>query len=187
MKERFELSKAQKRANELKDILAPFCDQIAIAGSIRRKLPLVGDIEILYIPKEAEETPEGDLINKTIDKSHEKILSLMSSGVLDFRKKRNGTISFGPRVKLLIDNKSGIPLDLFSCQREEWINNLVSRTGGKMTNITIASYAKRLGWNWKMSGAGFINPETKEIFSPQTEQEVFGFAKVPYMDPEERP
>jgi DNA polymerase/3'-5' exonuclease PolX len=186
MKKRFEHSVAQERAKEIKAMLSPFCEKITIAGSIRRNLPQVGDIEILYIPKRVEETPQGDLIAKIVDKSQERILSLIKSGIIDFRKKRNGTISFGQRVKLLIDKKSGIPLDLFSCQEEEWINNLVSRTGGKMTNITIASYAKRLGWNWKMSGAGFINHRTKEFFQPQTEEEVFGFARVPYMEPEER-
>jgi len=187
MKQKFPLIHAQERAAYLRELLAPHCLRIEIAGSIRRKRPEVGDIEILYIPKRLEGVPKGDLMPKILDHSHKRILHLVKEGILDFRVKKNGATSFGPRVKLLVDTKSGIPVDIFSCDEQQWVNNLVSRTGGKMTNITIASYAKRLGWNWLMSDIGFVNKRTSEVFAPQCEEDVFRFARVPYMEPEDRP
>ena len=46
-----ELSLAIEIAEQIKTDLAPFCDRIEIAGSIRRRKPDVGDIEIVAIPK----------------------------------------------------------------------------------------------------------------------------------------
>lgn len=41
-------------AEKIKAQLAPHCDRIEIAGSIRRKKPEVKDIEIVVIPKPYE-------------------------------------------------------------------------------------------------------------------------------------
>jgi DNA polymerase/3'-5' exonuclease PolX len=42
---------ARKVADELVQALTPRCEQICIAGSLRRGKAEVGDIEILYIPR----------------------------------------------------------------------------------------------------------------------------------------
>ena len=45
-----------KQAKEIADnivlMLSPFCDRIEIAGSIRRKKELIGDVEIVAIPND---------------------------------------------------------------------------------------------------------------------------------------
>ncbi len=46
-----ELYKTLQIAEKVKAQLAPHCERIEIAGSIRRKKPDVGDIEIVAIPK----------------------------------------------------------------------------------------------------------------------------------------
>ncbi|GAH73129.1 unnamed protein product, partial [marine sediment metagenome] len=46
-----ELEKAKVIAENLKSLLAPVCEKIEVAGSIRRQKPDVGDIELLCIPK----------------------------------------------------------------------------------------------------------------------------------------
>ncbi len=45
-----ELEKAQIIADQVKNKLAPFCERIEIAGSIRRRRPFVHDIDIVAIP-----------------------------------------------------------------------------------------------------------------------------------------
>jgi len=47
----FDLSYAQGIAEGLVEQLAPHCDKISIAGSIRRQRAFVKDIEIVAIPK----------------------------------------------------------------------------------------------------------------------------------------
>lgn len=58
--EKVELAAARRMADRLLALLAPACERIAIAGSIRRGVPLVGDIEIVAMPRVTTE-PAGDL------------------------------------------------------------------------------------------------------------------------------
>ncbi|HEX3051050.1 MAG TPA: hypothetical protein VHP83_10385, partial [Aggregatilineaceae bacterium] len=48
---RFPIEFAAKVAVKVCERLSPYCDRIAIGGSIRRKLSFVGDIELIAIPK----------------------------------------------------------------------------------------------------------------------------------------
>lgn len=50
MKTKITLAKAEEIANKIVHKLAPFCDRIEIAGSIRRNKAAVGDIEICCQP-----------------------------------------------------------------------------------------------------------------------------------------
>lgn len=45
------LAEARRTAAHIANSLAPFCHTIEVAGSIRRERPLVGDIEIVALPR----------------------------------------------------------------------------------------------------------------------------------------
>ena len=45
------LAEALRLAEDLADELAPYCDRIEVAGSIRRRVPLIGDLELVAIPR----------------------------------------------------------------------------------------------------------------------------------------
>ena len=45
------LADAQRTADHIAAALAPFCHRIAVAGSIRRQRPSVGDIELVALPQ----------------------------------------------------------------------------------------------------------------------------------------
>ncbi|RYD50171.1 MAG: hypothetical protein EOP83_24365, partial [Verrucomicrobiaceae bacterium] len=55
-KPRFPREAALVVAGELVHLLGPVCERIAIAGSLRRDKPEVGDVEILFVPR-IEERP----------------------------------------------------------------------------------------------------------------------------------
>ena len=61
------LQQAQQIAERIKSELAPHCDRIEIAGSIRRKKPEVKDIEIVCIPKPYETGLFASGIAKVVD------------------------------------------------------------------------------------------------------------------------
>ena len=42
-----ELQEAQKFANQIVEHISPFCERIAVAGSIRRRKPIVRDVDIV--------------------------------------------------------------------------------------------------------------------------------------------
>jgi DNA polymerase/3'-5' exonuclease PolX len=50
-KTRWSATIARRVADELVEALTPRCEQICIAGSLRRGKSEVGDIEILYVPR----------------------------------------------------------------------------------------------------------------------------------------
>jgi DNA polymerase/3'-5' exonuclease PolX len=189
IKHLYKLDQAKEIAEEILCYMEDHCSLITVAGSIRRKKAEVKDIEIIYTPLiiEAQSERELNILPIKINRSEEIIQKLIKDNTLAYRIKKDGTKAFGERVKLLRHTKSQIPVDLFCCQPKEWANNLVSRTGGKTTNITIASHAKKMGWNWLPFNEGFKHKHTKEIYTTKSERAVFDFVNLPYLEPWERP
>jgi len=60
-KQRYPASIARKVADEMATELAPRCERIEIAGSLRRGKADVGDIEILYVPRIGQVRVPGEL------------------------------------------------------------------------------------------------------------------------------
>ena len=117
-KRRIPLAEAEDLADELLTLLRPACERIEVAGSIRRKKPAVGDIELVMIPK-VELRPIGfNLFGEPTDHQRvnevDQLCALMiEQGILERRLDRNGRPSWGERAKLA--RYRGVGLDLFSC------------------------------------------------------------------------
>lgn len=186
-KTKISIEEALPRAQHILKTLEPFCERIQIAGSIRRKKPKVGDIEILYIPKKGTVHLPGDLMpTEAEDLCEVNLQKLITEKILSLRSKSDGSTAFGKKVKLLRITQCQTALDLFRCTPENWFNNLVSRTGGKDSNILIASTALKQGLNWLPFGNGFQIQTTGEIIPVTKEEDVFQTLKIPFIPPEER-
>lgn len=179
-------------AGALYKVLAPFCNRIEIAGSLRRKLAYVGDIEILYIPKLAL-APQGffeAILNgespETKNMADYAILQLVSTGILAKRKNVNGSEIWGESNKLAVHVASGIPVDLFATTLERWAVSLVIRTGGKQTNIDLAMAAKRQGLKLHPYGDGYTNRRTGEHIRCRSETDVFSAVGLRCVPPSQR-
>lgn len=169
-----ELAKAKAIAEELKALLEPACEKMAVAGSIRRQKPEVGDIELLCIPKYAD----------GVDQLDREIGELVVQRILGFRRNKLGSQVYGPKNKLMIHVPSGIGVDIFSTDFECWPVSLVVRTGGEKTNKRIAMAAIRKGWHLRAYGRGFTTPEGEVVC--RSERDVFEFVDLPYLEPCER-
>lgn len=115
------LEHAKAIAEELVKQLAPHCERIQIAGSIRREKPEVKDIEIVAIPKHYEvglfESGIATVVNRW-----QKV-----KGELPCKyTQRIITHSLLPE---LFPNESEIKLDLFFARPENWGLILAIRTG----------------------------------------------------------
>lgn len=173
--------------------LKPRCDKIVVAGSLRRRKPMVSDIEILFIPTFATEKDPGDLFggtrlaNTTTERA---IAALLAAGVLAKRLNVNGAEAWGDKNKLGVHPASGIAVDLFTATRDNWFNYLVCRTGGAESNVLICNAAIARGWKWNPYGDGFSRPiglaERREIHTVTSERDVFDFVHLPYLEPCER-
>ena len=169
-----ELQKAKAIAEVLKQRLEPACERLEIAGSIRRRKPCPGDIELLTIPRYAGMVDQLDLAIK----------GLMNELVLGYRLNKNGHRAYGQKNKLLVHLPSGIGVDIFSTDPKCWWVSLVVRTGGEKTNKRIAMAAINKGWHLKAYGSGFSTPQGNIICN--SEREVFELVELPYQEPWER-
>jgi DNA polymerase/3'-5' exonuclease PolX len=116
------LSQARQIAEKYKALLAPYCERIEIAGSIRREKPEVGDIEIVTIPSNRHAREYVGLVNQWI-----KIIG-DSTGKYTRRKL-----------------PEGIYLDLFRATLKNWGLIFAIRTGSAeySRQVLAAGWAKK--------------------------------------------
>lgn len=184
MKTRFPRDIALAAAYELKNALAPFCHRIEIAGSLRRGKPEVGDIELLFVPI-LYERPEGLFDTKIVDVCSEVVEKLLADGVLAKRPNVNGHFTWGARNKLAIHVASGIPVDLFGTNEENWWVSLVIRTGSKETNLALTTGANKQGASLMAYGCG-VKWSDDTITPATSEAHVFEMCGVSYQLPHKR-
>ena len=142
---KFDYEDAKKVADTLVASLEPFCDKINIAGSIRRQKPLVKDIEIVCLPKkvffQTELFGEGKLyVIPDFHKALREVTETVVKGNVDGRY---------CQIKL----KSGIALDLFLPQPDDYYRQYAIRTGsGDYSRFKIAQGWRKKGWCGTQSG-----------------------------------
>ncbi len=140
---------ARRIAEEVIAALAPQCERIEVAGSIRRREPEVQDIEIVYQSQMAAVQAQlFDVHREALyPLAHDTIERLVSEGVLayDAVVRRNG-----PLYKRLIHQASGEVVELFRATAENWGLILALRTGPTEFSKILVSH----GWD-----RGILPPE----------------------------
>ncbi len=173
-KRRFPLAFARIVANQLLKRLGPHCQRIEVAGSIRRGKPMVGDIELLSIPRVND---QGDLLDR-------KLQMLIKAGSLEYRLNRNGhRAGYGPLNKLLVHVGTGMPLDVFTATEENWGMAMFVRTGSAEWNRKAMSRLLYRGMRGHAYGG--ITWKTERYNCPD-EETVFRYLQWPYVPPEGR-
>jgi DNA polymerase (family 10) len=151
------LSEGIKQAEILIDLLAPYCERIEVAGSIRRKKPTVHDIDLVLIPK-----PLTDIVGM-----------LRRTVMADVLKQ-------GPRIVNLKIHDIGVDLNYASSSNFEAV--LLFRTGPWEHNERLARKAKRMGLSFSIYG---VYKKGTRIDNG-TEEGIFEALNEAYRAPEER-
>lgn len=185
-KRKFPRNEVVPVALELAIFLIPYCKHVAIAGSVRRMVPMVGDIELLCICdlEENQNVLSGEDCPGTRELLGDGIAELERTGVLAKRLNVNGHTTFGPLNKLMVHLPTGIPVDIFSTTSENWGMSLMVRTGSKEWNIRMMARFKALGMKGHAYG-GVTDVHGREISCP-TEEGVFKLLKWNPVFPEAR-
>ena len=116
---------ASKVGMEVIEMLAPRCERVMVAGSVRRGKAQPKDIELVLIPAMVER--RVDLFTtEQVYSLDEVVLPELVEGrlVLDTEVKRNG-----PRYKRLIHVRTGAVVEVFAARPETWGYILALRTG----------------------------------------------------------
>ena len=127
-KPKFSLALAEVTGKSLIQMLADTCERIEMAGSVRRQVFEVGDIELLCVPKAGA----VDLFGEPVTSKSMLDLRcryLIDQGVLAPRPNKVGTVTIGPLNKLLVHPATGIGVDIFATSAENWGMAMVARTG----------------------------------------------------------
>jgi DNA polymerase/3'-5' exonuclease PolX len=157
-------------AERVKAQLAPHCDRIAIAGSIRRRKPDVGDIEIVCIPKR---TAAGH-------RSVAWVIAVIGAG-----RPMKGDPRIARYVQFQTRGGDGpiINVDIFTATPQNWGLIYAIRTG----SADFSHWTLACGWvrNGYKSVGGMLSRAGAAV-PVREERDLFRLAGVPWVEPEAR-
>ena len=175
-------------AAEICAVLKPVTERLICAGSLRRRRPMCSDVEVIFVPRTSRLKVglfEDD--QEFTDLAERAIVRMLESQLLTKRLNKVGVATWGPKNKLAVHWKSGIPVDLFATTPEAWFNYLVCRTGPMESNVRICEAAQAKGFKWNPYGSGFTSLSGQSPDAAVTsEEDVFRFCGLPYVEPWQR-
>lgn len=125
---RIPASVAYEVAQRFMALLDGAVDRVQIAGSLRRSLPTVGDIEVVCVPKiDHRSTDMFAEITQPVDLLAERMDQLVADGVVQKRPRSDGKTLWGSKLRYLTFERT--PVDLFSPNAERFGLILFIRTG----------------------------------------------------------
>lgn len=174
-------------------LIEPYTDQLIVAGSLRRKLAMIGDVEIVAVPKtEIERTEtvglfDSEFTTHEVDQLDRFITQLVGHNLAQKRLDINGSPRFGPTLKYL--TFEGARVDLFTpCaerfglilairtgpwQLSRWLVTQKSKRGGLPDHLVV-----RDGWvHYRTSGQRIPTPDEESFFS---------LLDLPWIPPQDR-
>lgn len=167
---------AKKIADELVVLLGEGFERLEIAGSLRRKKELVGDIELVGIPKPVQ---VRGLFGTYEVPSIEPIVDLMRSFGYTVDKAGDKYLKFVAEHQMSVD--------LFLCGPKTWGCIFMIRTGSAEFTRRMVTRKSYRGWcpdNMQFA-IGRLWRDEGALDTPE-EEDVFREMGLPYMLPEER-
>ena len=153
-----ELERARAIAEQVKALLEPACEKVAIAGSLRRRRPVVNDIDLVLVPRD----------RYAVD------------GILT----RLGKVKMSG-LKLTRVEMDTISLDVYYATPETFPTLLLIRTGSVENNIRLATLAKKRGWHLAASGDGLFDEKGRRV-AGDSEKSIYEALRLPWQEPWER-
>ena len=132
-------------AQELQNAIQDYCEVFTVAGSIRQGKEMVGDVDIVIIPK----SPVDEFIQ---------------------RIKETIEFEYGGQKKLF-GLFMGRPINIFLTNKDSYGACLYQSTGPAMYNVHKRRLAKSKGF--KLNEYGLFNRETGEQVAGSTEESIF--------------
>lgn len=190
---RVPLAEATAIAEELVALLRSACERIAIAGSIRRQLPDVGDIDLVLEPTFTTEPAGlfGDQIETVnlLDRQCESLCRAAPDGrgILAEWLDKNGRRCWGTSLKRAVFR--GLNVDLQSVvDPDVWGMWLLVRTGPASFNRRLVTLRSQGGWlpSGFQFKDGFRLMRYGGLVPTPTEGSVFEALGLPWVEPENR-
>ena len=147
----------------------PYCSRAEVAGSIRRRKPIVNDIDIVVQPK-----PQCWIkIIKKIKREFQ--------AITEKQGKKLATLHVAFASK---QGQGHVQVDLYRASKSTWGILLLIRTGSAEHNIYLCNLAIRKGYRLAYS-KGLLN-EKGEVIASKTERDVFHALELDCIPPQDR-
>jgi len=167
------LQKAERLADDFCVLLSPHCERIEIAGSVRRRKPDVGDIEIVAIPK-TEKLP--GMFDPVVLRDGGFITAMRRFPIL------KGQPETGKYIALQLH---GIKADVFLATPDNWGLIYAIRVGSAdFSHHTLAAGWVRAGY--KSIEGMLTKVSTGKTVAVKEEADLFNLIGVKYIEPERR-
>lgn len=173
--QKMKLADAYKLAEKIKGVLAPMCEKIEIAGSIRRARKHVNDVDIVLLPKSGS------------DAARELRAILRKCAVIKDGE-QNVVVRSKCGQQIDVRFAHGEIRDLLTVTPSNWGAQLLCWTGSKEHNIYLNQCASKMGLMLRAGHALVANagtPEEKTIASA-TEEEIFKALGLDWIPPVQR-
>ena len=154
-----QLNEAIKKGVQILSKISQFTTRRRLAGSIRRRKPIVRDIDIVV-----------EIKSDNLDK-----LKKCLAEIGNIKLKGDKLIRF-----ITFDN---IQVDIYIATKENYEPLLLIRTGSKEHNIKLTTKAISLGM--KLTANGLIDNKTGKIIAT-SERDIFKALKMSYVEPQNR-
>jgi len=177
---KIDLIEAETIANKVRKHISPVMDRVEVAGSIRRRKEIVGDIEICGIPADRD-----------------RLLGLLSELGQHIKPGVPGVVPWTPKVDakyLRVRLAEGMNLDVFLGTPQNWGGLFMMRTGSGAApdgNAFHGFVPGIFGRFKKLSGGGRMTdcmptmPTGEQLWIPE-EQDFFDILEMNFVPPEER-
>jgi DNA polymerase (family X) len=165
------LTLMRKLAERVAGELSEYCDQIEIAGSIRRGRPFCGDVDIVALPKpgKVDELKARCLRNATpVRDGDQEFVCTLTNG-----------------IQLDVWLAAQPAKDFFESKPTNFGSLLLCRTGSPAHNICLIERAKSLGLRWNPHW-GVYGGLSRGPIASVTEEEIFAALKLEFVPPEKR-
>ena len=172
------LYRAEEAAESICAQIRDSCVRVQVAGSIRRRKPMVHDIDIVVIPRFGI-GQSNSLFEDVVERNELEavVRELAHVGKVKIKK-------HGERVLCLSFLGVEVPVDLYIASEETWSTLLLIRTGSKEHNIFLCSRARQLGMQLKADGSGLHR--NGNLIASDSESSIFSALGLTYVPPEGR-
>lgn len=184
-------------AEELRELLGQACVKIEVAGSLRRGLPQIGDIELVAIPKieTYDEVDETDLFGTKKPVTYNLLWKALN-GFFKGRYRLQGDKYKSFFWPLRGAGEGLVQVDLFTATPATWGWIFLVRTGSADFSHHVAKSLNKQGYTSKDGAIHKGNLElvdnkwqmvaTGAPIATPTEEDVFRLAGIPIREPRQR-
>jgi DNA polymerase (family 10) len=147
------------------------CD---VAGSVRRRRSVVGDLDFVAVPKLSV---GEDLMGHVTE-----VMDVTAYDIRERAKKDKWTmVKDGPSY--FSWQAASVQVDLWLVDPGTYVSNLICRTGSKEHNVAMATRARDLGLEWKSTTGLFRLGKPIDL---ESEEDFYKRLKLPFIPPESR-